>query len=95
MSNTDKVVNVKELKEMIEATNGRFFTCTFVKRDKSVRTLRGRLGVKKGVTGVGRMYGEKEHLVTVYDVEAHQFRNINVETLKEFRCGAVRWTSKD
>lgn len=83
-----------ELKAMIKATNGKFFKVLFVKKDKTEREMLCRVGVSKGVTGVGRVYAEKDHLITVYDMSVRQFRSINLETLKSFRCGKQEWNSE-
>lgn len=84
-------MNTLELKSMIKSTNGKFFKVLFVKANGELREMLCRTNVKKGVTGVGRVYAEKDHLVTVYDMSALQFRNINLETLKSFRCGKKEW----
>ena len=85
--------NINELKDMVLASAGKFFVVEFVKKDKSLRRMCCRLGVKKGLTGTGRTW-EKDNLITVYDMEAHQYRNVNLKTLKSFRCGKVDWTDK-
>ena len=49
-------INNKQAFELIEATRaqGTIFTVTFVKRTTGeTRTMNARLGVKRGVTGVG------------------------------------------
>ena len=85
--------NINELKQMVLGSKGKFFVVEFVKKDKSLRRMCCRLGVKKGLTGTGRTW-EKDNLITVYDMEAHQYRNVNLKTLKSFRCGKVDWTDK-
>ena len=82
--------NMNELKQMVLGSKGKFFVVEFIKKDKSLRRMRARLGVKKGLTGTGRSW-EKDNLITVYDMEAHQYRNVNLDTLKSFKCGNVVW----
>lgn len=82
--------NMNELKQMVLGSKGKFFVVEFIKKDKSLRRMRARLGVKKGLTGVGRSW-EKDNLITVYDMEAHQYRHVNLNTLKSFKCGSVIW----
>ena len=85
--------NINELKQMVLGSKGKFFVVEFVKKDKSLRRMKARLGVKKGLTGTGRTW-EKDNLITVYDMEAHNYRNVNLETLKSFRCGNVVWNGR-
>jgi len=82
--------NMNELKQMVLASAGKFFVVEFIKKDKSLRRMRARLGVKKGLTGTGRRW-EKDNLITVYDIEAHQYRHVNLSTMKSFKCGNVVW----
>ena len=82
--------NMNELKQMVLGSKGKFFVVEFVKKDKSLRRMRARLGVKKGLTGTGRTW-DKDNLITVYDMEAHGYRNLNLETMRIFKCGNVVW----
>ena len=79
-----------ELKAMIKSSNGRFFSCTFIKKDGSMRVMNGRIGCHKGVKGVGRKF-QKENLVTVFDAQAKEYRMINVDTMLTFNCGGLSW----
>ena len=79
-----------ELKAMIKSTNGRFFSCTFIKKDGSIRNMNCRVGVHKGVKGVGRKFSTP-NLVTVFDAQAKEYRMINVDTMLTFQCGGFNW----
>ena len=79
-------LTLQQRKALFEATKGAFFTCTFRKKDGTLRKMVARTGVKKGLTGTGRTW-EKENLVTVWDIEAKGYRHINLETLSSIRCG--------
>ena len=81
------------LKSMIKNTNGKFFTCFFVKKDGTLRKMTARVGVKKGLANSGFVREEKENLVCVYDMVAHDFRFINLSTLKSLKCGDVQYQS--
>lgn len=83
-------LNNKQLKEMIENTKGRIFVANFIKATGEQRKMVCRLGVRKSLTGTGRSY-TKENLVTVYDMVNHAYRNINLNTLIDFKCGKVEW----
>ena len=81
------------LKSMIKNTNGKFFTCFFVKKDGTLRKMTARVGVKKGLANNGFVREEKENLVRVYDITAKGYRTINLDTLKSFKCGDVQYQS--
>ena len=84
-------MNNNLLKSMIKNTNGKFFTCFFVKKDGTLRKMTARVGVKKGLTNNGFVRDEKENLVCVYDMVAHDFRFINLSTLKSLKCGKLEY----
>lgn len=86
-------LNNRQLKEMIENTKGRIFVANFIKATGEQRKMVCRLGVRKGLTGLGKRY-EKENLVTVYDMVNHGYRTINLETMKDFKCGKTVWQNK-
>ena len=98
MSNTISIISPKnnrpssdELKAMIKSTKGRWFSCTFIKKDGSKRVMNGRIGCHKGIKGIGRKF-QKENLVTVFDAQAKSYRMINVDTLQSFRCGNFEYS---
>ncbi len=68
-----ELINNKQAFELIESTRaqGTIFTATFHKRTTGeVRKMNARLGVKRGVTGVGMTYKPSEkNLIACYDVE--------------------------
>ena len=70
------IINDKRAFEILEATRaqGTIFRVTFVKRTTGeVRNMRARLGVKRGVTGVGMAYNPKsKNLMACYDVQKAQ-----------------------
>ena len=76
---------------MIKNTNGKFFTCFFVKKDGTLRKMTARVGVKKGLANNGFVREDKENLVCVYDMVAHDFRFINLSTLKSLKCGKLEY----
>ena len=84
-------MNNNLLKSMIKNTNGKFFTCVFVKKDGTLRKMTARIGVKKGLANNGFVREEKDNLVCVYDITAHDFRFINLSTLKSLKCGKLEY----
>ena len=79
-----------EMVKMIKATKGKWFSCTFIKKDGSKRVMNGRIGCHKGIKGVGRKF-QKENLVTVFDAQAKEYRMVNVDTMLTFNCGGFSW----
>jgi hypothetical protein len=77
---------MKNLEKVIEQSKGKFLTVTFVKKDGSIRTLNGRLGVKKDLVG-GKSTVDHTKYINIYDVQAHGYRNVNKETIIEVKFG--------
>lgn len=60
------------------------FSVVFTKKNGDLRKLTGRLGVKKGVKGVGKSYDVADfNYLTVYEMSKKQFRTINFNTIRE------------
>lgn len=71
--------------------SGKFFSCKFVKQDGTIRTLRGRSGVRRfkdqsgklrELTGKGMKYDHKAmgyHVV--FDLEKREYRMVNLVTI--------------
>ena len=79
-----------EMVKMIKSTKGKWFSCTFIKKDGSIRNMNCRVGVHKGIKGVGRKFSTP-NLVTVFDAKAKEYRMINVDTMLTFNCGGFSW----
>ena len=79
-----------ELKAMIKSTKGKWFSCTFIKKDGTKRVMNGRIGCHKGVKGTSNRK-PKENLVTVFDAQAKEYRMVNVDTMLTFNCGNFTW----
>ena len=79
-----------EMVKMIKSTKGKWFSCTFIKKNGTKRVMNGRIGCHKGIKGVGRKF-QKENLVTVFDAQAKEYRMINVDTMLTFNCGGLSW----
>lgn len=78
-----KTVKVVGAFKRIQQTNGQIFSARFVKKDGTVRDMVCRLGVKKGVTGVGMAYNPfDKNLVPVFDMQKNAFRMINMDTVQ-------------
>ncbi len=78
------------LSEFIRSQNGKFVTVDFVKKDGSARTLNGRLGVhhrggQNNVMAIHRPY------LTMYDMQVHGFRTVNLSNVKAIRADGVEY----
>ena len=74
------------MKEQILATNGKFFSVSFIKKDGTTRKMTARLGVKKNLKGVGLKFDPSEkNLIVVFDVHKKAYRMINLLTILTFK----------
>lgn len=72
--------------EIRKLVGNKFFTAKFVKKNGELRVLNGRLGVKKGVKGVGKKFNDVDYnLLTVYDLKKKSFRTIALDRLVEIK----------
>jgi hypothetical protein len=62
------------------------FYVTFIKKDGSLRRMVARLGVRKGVKGVGMSFSPSDRgLMVVFDMHKREFRMINLNTIVELK----------
>lgn len=79
------------LSEIIKNTKGKFFTVTFTKKDGTIRTLNGRLGVNKYLKG-GKSTLNPEQFITVYDMKNEGYRAVNVDTIQSVIVDGIEYT---
>ena len=79
-----------DLAKVIEHSEGRFFTCEFIKKDGSTRILNGRLGVEKYLKG-GDCTIDRSKFVIVYDVQSKGYRAVNRETILSVKIDGVKF----
>lgn len=79
-----------EMVKMVKSSQGRWFSCSFIKKDGTKRVMNARIGCHKGIKGVGRKF-QKDNLMTVFDAQAKEYRMINLDTLQHFKCGNFSW----
>jgi len=80
----ETIISEVEAKEMIMNTKGNIFGVQFVKKDKSLRDMVCRLGVKKYLKGGKNTCAAYSEYVTVFEmvgVEEVKYRNINIKTM--------------
>lgn len=76
------------LDNLILSSEGRIITVTFVKKDGTMRTLNGRIGVIKHLKG-GVSTLNPEKFITIYDMQSKGYRAINRDTIKGVTIGGV------
>jgi len=70
---------------------GTIFGVTFIKKDGTERTMSARLGVRKGVKGIGLSYTPADYnLIGVFDMN-NGFRMINVSGLRRLSIGGIEY----
>jgi len=67
--------------------SGKFFSVEFVKKDGSVRKMNCRGGVKKYLKGGDSTIKHIDNLVSVFDMQAKQYRCFDVSRLNMVRFG--------
>ena len=68
--------------ELIQSTKGKIFSCTFSKKDGTIRKMIARLGVQKDLKDGNNGASYKNALITVYDMLNNGYRMINLSTLQ-------------
>ena len=77
--------------EIIKTTNGKIFSCEFIKKDGSLRKMIARVGVSKNLKGGNNGARDKNALVTVFDMVTGAYRMINLETLTALKVAGVAY----
>ena len=81
-------ISKEEAKNLIKATNGKFFTVTFTKKDGTTRVMNARLGVKAYLKGGELPYDpDAKGLIPVYDVKTRDYRMVNLNTITNLKIG--------
>ena len=76
--------NFRETLEKIQTAKNTFFYVEFIKKDGSLRKMKCRLNVKKGVKGTGMAYNPIEKgLLPVFDLDKKGFRMIQLKTVQK------------
>ena len=79
------------LRNLIKATNGLFFSITWVKKSGEKRTMTVRDGVESKLAlpkGQGSNNQEAySNLITLFDVQAGHYKSVNLDTVTHLSCG--------
>jgi len=82
----------KFINSILAATDGKFFTVVFIKKDGTLRTMNCRTGVKKHLKGGVSTLDASQYL-TVYDLQAGGYRAVNYSTIQSVTCQGVTITN--
>ena len=83
----------KELASIVAASNGRFVSVTFIKKDGTERAMLCRLGVTKHLKG-GESKLNADQYLTVFDVQKEAYRAINKETILSVKLAGTTYVQE-
>ncbi len=69
------------IESVLKATQGKFFTVVFVKKDGTTRVMNARLGVSKHLKG-GQSTLDPAQYLTVYDMQSEGYRAVSYTHLR-------------
>lgn len=85
-----KFDKISVLESVIKQVGSKYFVVEFVKKNGEIRKMVCQLGVKKFLkSNAPSSTAHISKYLTVYDVANKAYRNINLETIKYFKCGQV------
>tara|TARA_R110002012_G_scaffold19185_3_gene69651 strand:+ start:538 stop:819 length:282 start_codon:yes stop_codon:yes gene_type:complete len=92
-----ETITQDKAKQLINNSNGRIFSATYIKKDMSKRIMNARLGKHyKSKTGKKAPYDpDKYNLKKVYDMKAKDFRIINLNTLITLSINKNKYVIKE
>jgi hypothetical protein len=71
---------------LIEQNKGQIFSVEFFKKDGTLRKMRARLGVKKGLKGVGLRFDPlAKGLLPVYDMDKKGYRMVTIRNIQQLK----------
>lgn len=86
----------EKLANIIYSSNGKILNILFQKKDQTLRSINCRLGVSKGVKGIGLSFDPKEKgLFTVFDLKKNGFRFINKDKVIEVKTRGKSYLNSD
>jgi len=87
---TVKRVNLKDL---IRSSEDKIFSVVFTKKNGEKRKMLARLGVRKGVKGVGQKIKNPlaQPYINVFDMQKNAWRKINLDTIEKLKIKGVEY----
>ena len=94
MDNTEvKRIDRLEAYLKMKETGGRIFSVGVIKKDGTTRFINARLGVSKGLKGVGQAFEPlKLRLMTVFDIQNREYRMVNLQTMFALKLGGTTYS---
>ena len=86
-------MNSNELASIVAASNGRFVSVTFIKKDGTERSMLCRLGVTKYLKG-GESKLNADQYLTVFDVQKEAYRAINKDTIMSVKLAGTTFVQE-
>ena len=86
-------MNSNELASIVAASNGRFVSVVFVKKDGTQRAMLCRLGVTKYIKG-GFSTLDSDKYLTVFDVQKEEYRAINRDTIVSVKLAGTTYVQE-
>ena len=87
-------MNIEKITQLIQSTQpergkkGKPFFVSFVKRDGTGRTIKGRLGLQRNLTGKGLSFNPAtKGLMPVWSIGDQGYRMVNLNTVRELQIG--------
>lgn len=77
------ITTLKDLKDLLDSTNGTIFSVKFIKKDGSIREMQCRTGVTKHLRGGESTIAHIEDLYGVFDVAKKAYRCFYLNTVLE------------
>lgn len=81
------------LDNILDLNENKFLTVTFIKKDNTIRTINGRLNVKKYLKG-GTCTLDKNKFMILYSLKDKGYRAINKETIINIKLGKLNIFNK-
>lgn len=76
------------IKQFINEASNKFMTVTFMKKDKTVRTINGRLNVKKYLRG-GKATVDTDKFLVLYSIADQGYRAVNKDSILSIAVDGV------
>lgn len=86
----------KMVPSLLARHKGKFFSCTFVKKDGSIRSLHCHIGAVAGHDGLNPVAHLPQYVtVTTQENGKTEFKNINVHTMENLNIAGNKYTIID
>jgi len=87
--------DIEQIKKILLHSKGKFFSVKFTKKDGTLRKMVCRTGVKSYLKGGVNTTGHIPNLLTVFDVQKQEYRNINMATLQSARVEGKEYSFEE